>query len=105
MIENNEGLTKIYNRFHDPNEKNPQIATLRSLQSKMDKTVLNAYGWDDISTDCRFIPNYENDDDSKNCKKKPWRYRWPDEVQDEVLSRLIGLNAVQAEKERMGFKN
>jgi len=27
-------------------------------------------------------------------RKKPWRYRWPDEIRDEVLARLLKLNAV-----------
>lgn len=26
-------------------------------------------------------------------KKLPWRYRWPDEVRDDVLGRLLALNA------------
>ena len=29
MIENNEGMTKTYNRFHDPDERDPRIAELR----------------------------------------------------------------------------
>ncbi len=29
MIRNNEGLTKTYNRFHDPNERSPDILKLR----------------------------------------------------------------------------
>ena len=30
-----------------------------------------------------------------------WRYRWPDEVRDEVLARLLKLNAERAEEERI----
>lgn len=37
-------------------------------------------------------------------KKKPWRYRWPDEVHDEVLARLLALNAEPAAEERMAGK-
>ena len=51
MIENNEGLTKIYNRFHDPEERSPKIAELRRLHAAMDRAVLDAYGWADISTE------------------------------------------------------
>ena len=29
----------------------------------------------------------------KGRKKLPWRYRWPDEVRDDVLGRLLALNA------------
>ena len=29
-------------------------------------------------------------------RKKPWRYRWPDDVRDEVLARLLELNGDRA---------
>jgi len=32
-------------------------------------------------------------------KKKPYRYRWPDEVRDEVLALLLELNAQRAKEE------
>ena len=31
MIRNDEGLTKTYNRFHDPDERRPDIVELRRL--------------------------------------------------------------------------
>jgi hypothetical protein len=34
-------------------------------------------------------------------KKKPWRYRWPDDFRDEVLARLLELNRHRAEQERL----
>ena len=34
-------------------------------------------------------------------KKKPWRYRWPDDVRDEVLGRLLELNAQRAKEEAL----
>lgn len=37
MIRNNEGLTKTYNRFHDPNETSPDIQRLRELHAAMDR--------------------------------------------------------------------
>jgi len=41
----------------------------------------------------------------KRQKKKPWRYRWPDEVRDEVLARLLTLNATRhAEEVAAGMK-
>lgn len=33
-------------------------------------------------------------------RKLPWRYRWPEEVHDEVLARLLELNQQRAEAER-----
>lgn len=97
MDENDEGLTDTYNRFHDPDESSPAIHELRELHAAMDRAVLDAYGWTDIPTDCQFILDYEVDESSKG--KKPWRYRWPDEVRDEVLGRLMALNQERYEEE------
>ena len=37
-------------------------------------------------------------------RKLPWRYRWPDAVRDEVLARLLALNAERYEEEvRLGL--
>ena len=99
MVENNEGLTKTYNRFHDPNEGSPAIAKLRDLHAAMDRAVLAAYGWQDIPTDCQFLLDYEIDEAEWGTKKKPYRYRWPNEVRDEVLARLLELNAQHATQE------
>lgn len=99
MIRLNEGLTKTYNRFHDPDERDPDIFKLRELHTEMDRAVLAAYGWSDIPTDCDFFLEYEIDEEEWGDKKKPYRYRWPDEVRDEVLARLLELNAERAKAE------
>ena len=100
MIRRNEGLTKTYNRFHDPEETDPEIGRLRNLHAAMDRAVLDAYGWTDISTDCEFLLDYEIDEEEWGTRKKPYRYRWPDDVRDEVLARLLELNAKRAEAEQ-----
>ncbi len=99
MVRNNQGLTKTYNRFHDPDERDPEIVKLRELHAAMDRAVLAGYGWSDIPTDCEFLLDYEIDEEEWGDKKKPYRYRWPDEVRDEVLARLLSLNAERAEEE------
>jgi hypothetical protein len=99
MVRNDEGLTKTYNRFHDPDERDPEILRLRDLHTAMDRSVLDAYGWTDIPTDCEFLLDYEIDEEEWGNKKKPWRYRWPDDVRDEVLARLLELNAERAREE------
>ncbi|HOU53048.1 MAG TPA: N-6 DNA methylase [Myxococcota bacterium] len=99
MVKNNEGLTKTYNRFHDPNETDPGILRLRELHAAMDRAVLEAYGWTDLPTDCDFFLDYEVDEEEWGDKKRPWRYRWPDEVHAEVLARLLDLNADRARAE------
>jgi hypothetical protein len=69
----------------------------------MDRTVLDAYDWKGIPLECEFIPELEDDeedeDDSSRPKKKKYRYRWPDEIRDEVLARLLELNRQRALKE------
>ncbi len=105
MVKNQEGLTKTYNRFHDPDERSPAILQLRTLHADMDRAVLEAYGWSDVPTACDFFLDHgeegdDEDEGGKKRKKKPYRYRWPDEVRDDVLARLIELNRVRAEDER-----
>ena len=99
MVQNNEGLTKIYNRFHDREERDPKIVSLRKLHVEMDRAVLDAYGWRDIPTDCVFLLDYEIDEEEWGSRKKPWRYRWPNVVHDEILARLLELNAERAKEE------
>ena len=99
MIERNEGMTKTYNRVHDPYEDDPEIVRLRELHTAMDRAVLDAYGWGDVATEYAFLLDYEIDEATWGTKKKPYRYRWPDETRDEVLARLLALNAERAEEE------
>ena len=101
MIRHDEGLTKTYNRFHDPDESDPEIDRLRDLHAAMDRAVLDAYGWTDIPTDCEFLLDYEIDEEDWGTRKKPYRYRWPDEVRDEVLARLLELNAERSAMEQI----
>ena len=111
MQENNEGLTKTYNRFHDQHETSPDIKRLRDLHDEMDRAVLRAYGWEDLAekATCEFLLDYNEEDDDdptakKSKKKKPWRYRWPDEFRDEVLARLLELNEQRAMEEKLAGK-
>ena len=103
MVRKDEGMTRTYNRFHDPYEDDPEIEKLRELHAAMDRAVLCAYGWTDIPTDCDFLLDYEIDEATWGRKKKPYRYRWPDAIRDEILARLLALNAERAAEEaRMG---
>lgn len=110
MVSNNEGLTKTYNRFHDPHERSADILQLRELHAAVDRAVLEAYGWDDLAATarCEFLLDYEEEDDEdigeKSKKKKPWRLRWPDDFRDEVLARLLELNEQRAKEEELAGK-
>ena len=99
MVHSQQGLTKTYNRFHDPNEHDMAIDRLRELHAAMDRAVLDAYGWSDLPTDCNFLLDYEIDEEEWGRWKKPYRCRWPNDVRDDVLARLLELNANRAEHE------
>lgn len=118
MVRNNEGLTKTYNRFHDrdhdTNESNREIVAgikkLRDLHAVMDGAAIEAYGWHDLAqtATCELLLDYEEEEatggptaPARRQKKKPWRYRWPDDFRDEVLARLLELNKQRAEQERL----
>ena len=105
MVRNNEGLTKTYNRFHNPNEISLDILKLREMHAAMDRAVLDAYGWADLKPTCEFLLDHEEDEGEEeengapSKRKKSWRYRWPDEFRDEVIARLLELNKKRAEEE------
>ena len=143
MVNNDEGLTSTYNRFHDPAETSNGLLKLRRLHSEMDQAVLQTYGWSDVPNTCGFGLDYlDTEDDAqlpdtlqeridsgelffwdaedamafetqlrsyeaiKGKKKLPWRYRWPDDVRDDVLARLLALNAERyAEEVAQGLHN
>jgi hypothetical protein len=70
----------------------------------MDRAVLDAYGWTGLVPACEFLLDYEEDEDDADGvarRKKPWRYRWPNDCRDEVLARLLELNTKRAEQERL----
>lgn len=71
------GLTTTYNRLKDPSAHDPRIVALRDLHEQLDREVLAAYGWSDIS-----VPPY--------CGADPKTF---EAFEDEVLDRLFALNA------------
>jgi hypothetical protein len=107
LIQKGEGLTTFYNRFHNPDELSAGIASLRQLHSAVDRVMFEAYGWSDLAKEayCDFLPDSEVDESENNDRPrgrlKTWRYRWPDEIHDEVLARLLALNAERAEQEQL----
>jgi N-6 DNA Methylase len=102
LIRNNEGLTKTYNRFHNPEETSPDIAELRRLHNQMDRAVLEAYGWHDLEPVPAFYTEADDEDEEdegstpSRLKQKKHRYRWSTEMHDEVLARLLALNLERA---------
>jgi hypothetical protein len=77
MLSRREGLTKTYNRFHNPEETAGDIVRLRELHVEMDRAVAAAYGWDDLDLGHGFHPT-----------KQGLRFTISEEARREVLGRL-----------------
>lgn len=109
MINRNEGLTKTYNRFHDRQERAADIQRLRDLRAEMDRAVLLAYArgeadmakaavWHDLAE--RAVPEFIEQEAGEGKQAKT-RLDWPQAFKDEVLGRLLDLNAVRAAAEKV----
>ena len=81
MLTRQEGLTKTYNRFHNPDETNPDIEQLRTLHIEMDNAVATAYSWEDIELDHDFHET-----------KQGIRFTICENARREILDRLLQLN-------------
>ena len=101
------GMTKTYNDFHDATLRNPSnaLVELRSLHAEMDRAVLRAYGWNDLAdTAAPLFLAKPPDETGKNGRHgEPeddytyqGRLHWPAPFRDEVLRRLLALNATRA---------
>jgi len=90
------GLTKLSNRLNSPDDLSPEVRRLRELHSSMDKAVLEAYGWGDITPVYEFSGDYENEDGSQGSV----RLNFSEEVRDEILRRLLALHAERLKAEQ-----
>jgi hypothetical protein len=91
MIARGKGLTKTYNDFHDRRLQNdPEIQRLRELHHAMDQAVLRAYGWEDLAAAAAPVFLDEENEDEFAYQG---RLFWPSDFRDEVLARLLALNA------------
>jgi hypothetical protein len=101
MVARNEGMTKTYNRFHDRGETAADIVRLRELHAAMDRAVLAAYGWPDLAERAAPVFLDESNEDDHTYQG---RLFWPSPFRDEVLSRLLALNASRhAEEVRLSI--
>src|SRR5690606_26209643 len=73
MQERQFGLTSLYNELYDRSNTDESIAALRELHAETDRSVLAAYGWEDID-----VPAFELRDLG---------------FDDAVAGRLFALNA------------
>jgi hypothetical protein len=96
MIARDEGLTKTYNRFHDPDEHAPDIKRLRDLHHAIDVAVLRAYCWNDLADTAE--PEFLTEESEQDHRYQN-RLFWPASFRDDVLARLLALNAERAADE------
>ncbi len=93
LLSRQEGLTKTYNRFHNPDESASDIKKLRDLHVEMDNAVAAAYGWDDLDLGHGFHET-----------KQGLRFTISESARREVLARLLKLNhELYAEEVRQGL--
>jgi hypothetical protein len=83
LAEHQVGLTTTYNRLKDEGEQSPELIALRALHERLDRAVLDAYGWHDIA-----VPPY--------CAPSPEAFST---FEDAVLDRLFALNEARAAEE------
>ena len=90
MVAHDLGLTSLYNRVHDPNERRDEgIARLRDLHVDLDLAVRDAYGWSDLDLSHGF----------HEVRGQGTRFTFSPEAADEVLDRLLELNKARYEAE------
>ena len=95
MHSRQEGLTKTYNRFHNPDETAEDIQKLRDLHIEMDRAVAAAYGWTDLDLGHGFHET-----------KQGLRFTISESARREVLARLLKLNHERyAEEVAQGLHN
>jgi hypothetical protein len=93
MLDRQEGLTKTYNRVHDPDEDADDIVRLRQIHTQLDYAVRDAYGWSDLDLGHDFHET-----------KFGVRYTFAPQPRQEVLDRLLELNHERyAEEVRQGL--
>lgn len=81
MLDRQEGLTKTYNRIHDPEEASDDIVELRKIHIALDHAVRDAYGWDDLDLGHDFHET-----------KVGTRFTFAPAPRQEILDRLLELN-------------
>jgi hypothetical protein len=92
MLQTNLGLTATYNRVNDPSATRGH-GQLRQAHARLDRAVLEAYGWGDISLEHGF----------QNTPQGT-RFTISDRARRDVLDRLLALNHERhAEEVRQGL--
>ena len=82
MIADCIGLTTLYNRVHDPADRDRDIRELRDWHVELDRAVRDAYGWSDLHLNHGF----------HEVRGAGLRFTFAPETANEILVRLLELN-------------
>ncbi len=96
MTSSNKGLTKILGQFHKQSVRSADLVRLRALHNALDLAVLHAYGWHDLAEIASPVFLTPEEEPEYRYQK---RLFWPAPFRDEVLARLLALNAERAAEE------
>jgi methylase of polypeptide subunit release factors len=91
MLRRDIGLTDLYNVINDPqitDSSDPDVAQMRAIHVELDKVVLDAYGWSDISLDYGF-----------HTYRQMQRWTVSPTARVEILDRLLEENHRRAAEE------
>jgi hypothetical protein len=91
MQKRGEGLTNIYNCFHNRREKSTDFAQLRSMHIEIDQAVAAAYGWTDLDLGRDFQPTKQGE-----------RYTIKETTRRTILDRVLSLNHDRHAEEQTG---
>jgi hypothetical protein len=89
MLSHSWGVTKTYNRVHDPDNHEPPVQELRDIHLAIDEAVMRAYGWADLELKIGHHPT-----------KIGMRWTVSKEARFELLDRLLEENHRRYEAEQ-----
>lgn len=81
MLDRSEGLTQIFNRFHDKSDVSSGTKRLRELHQQLNYEVASSYGWSDLDLEYGYHET-----------KQGFRFTMSNDARLVVLDRLLALN-------------
>ena len=91
MLDRQIGMTDLYNLFHDFENVDADLTSLRNYESTIDRCVLSLYGWQGINLDHGFHET-----------KNGLRHTVSEKSRIEIIRRLLDLNHLRYEEETRG---
>jgi hypothetical protein len=88
------GLTDFYNAFHDPARQDTHLQSLRDVLARIDRTLLDAYGWTDLD------PAHGFHEVASLPANDRLRYTVCEPARLEILRRLAALNRQRYQEEQ-----